>query len=104
MLKIKIPQRQIISFCTKWKVAQLSLFGSVLRNDFGPASDIDVLVEFGSDAKWSLFDLSDMEDELSVIFQRRIDLVLKKGIEQSRNPIRRQQILSSAQVIYDSAA
>lgn len=104
MVHISIPEDRIESFCSKWKVSQLALFGSVLRDDFSPDSDIDVLVTFIPDAKWSFFDLSDMEDDLTAIFGRKIDLISKKGIEQSRNPIRKEQILSSAQVIYDSAA
>jgi predicted nucleotidyltransferase len=95
---------RIESFCSKWKISQLALFGSVLRDDFGPESDIDVLVTFAPDARWTLFDLSDMEDDLAAIFGRQVDLVSKRGIEQSRNPLRKEQILSSAQVIYDAAA
>lgn len=100
-----VIQRDLIKrFCNKWKISQLALFGSVVRDDFGPESDIDVLVSFEPDTNWTLFDLSDMEDDLAAIFGRQVDLVPKKGIEQSRNPLRKKQILDSAQVIYDSAA
>ena len=104
MIKINIPMDKIQQFCSRWKIAQLALFGSVLRDDFGPSSDIDVLVAFLPEALWSLFDLADMETELSGILGRHVDLVTKKGIEQSRNAIRRNQILKSTQVIYDTAA
>jgi predicted nucleotidyltransferase len=104
MQHVSIPHQQIESFCEKWKISQLALFGSVLRDDFTAQSDIDILVDFDANAKWSFFDLSDMEDELCTMFGRKVDLVSKKGVEKSRNPIRKKQILDSAQVIYDSAA
>lgn len=104
MVRVDIPKDSVEMFCRRWKIVQLALFGSVLRDDFGPHSDIDVLVTFASDADWSLFDLADMEDELVKIFSRKIDLVSKKGIEESRNVTRKQNILGSARVIYDSAA
>ncbi len=78
---------------------ELSLFGSVLRDDFGPESDIDVLVSFTDDAPWSLWDLTAMSDELSGLVGRRVDLVEKEGL---RNPFRRHTILATRQVIYDS--
>jgi len=87
-------------FCQKWRIAELALFGSALRPDFGPASDVDVLVTFAADAHPSLFDLVQMEEELEEIFGRTVDLVSRRGIESSRNYIRREAILRSAQVLY----
>jgi predicted nucleotidyltransferase len=78
----------------------LALFGSVLRDDFRPDSDVDVLVTFAPEAHHGLFDLVDMEDELSVIFGRRVDLVERPGVERSENYIRRRSILRSAQPVY----
>ena len=104
VVRVNVPHDRIKGFCVKWKISQLALFGSVLRDDFSPASDVDVLVSFAPDADWSLFDLADMEAELAKLFGRKVDLASKKGIEQSRNPIRKQEILGSAQVIYDEAA
>ena len=89
----------IRSFCRKWQVLELSLFGSVLRPDFKPDSDIDVLVSFVPDAPWSLWDMVSMRDELSKIFGRETDLVEKEGL---RNPIRRDEILRTRKVIYES--
>lgn len=100
--KLVLDEIAIESFCRKWKITEFALFGSVLREDFGPDSDVDVLVSFAPYAQWSLFNLVDMEDELAVIFGRPVDLVLRKTIERSKNPYRKQTILSSAQRIYES--
>ena len=97
---IELPKSKIIEFCDRWNVIEFSLFGSVLRDDFRCDSDIDVMVEFHSEAHPSLFDLTYMEDELKILFQRDVDLVTRKGIETSRNYLRRKAILSSIQVIY----
>ena len=94
---IAIPPDVLEAFCQKWKVRELSLFGSVLRDDFGPHSDVDVLVSFDDDAPWSLWDLIGMQDELAELVGRPVDLVEKEGL---RNPFRRQQILETRQVIY----
>lgn len=79
------------------------MFGSALRDDFGPESDIDVLVTFETDARPTLFDHVEMQDELKGILNRDVDLVSRRGIERSRNPIRREEILGSAEVIYVAA-
>jgi uncharacterized protein len=97
---IEIPKDQITDFCRRWKITELALFGSVLRDDFRPDSDVDVLVTFAPDARWSLFDHVDMEDELRRILGRPVDLVNRRGIERSRNPLRRRAILESAQVVH----
>ena len=87
-------------FCERWQIAELALFGSVLRDDFNAESDIDVLVSFEEEARHTLFDLGRMEAELREIFGRKIDLVSRRGIEVSRNYLRRNAILESAEVIY----
>ena len=97
---ITVPANRIAGFCERWQVTQLALFGSVLRDDFGPGSDIDVLVAFAREARHSLFDMVRMEEELSEIFGREVDLVERAGIEQSRNYLRRRAILESAETIY----
>ena len=63
-MKIEIPKEKIADFCRKWKIVELSLFGSVLRDDFRPNSDVDLLVTFSPDAEWSLLDHMAMEEEL----------------------------------------
>jgi hypothetical protein len=78
----------------------LAIFGSALRADFRPDSDVDVLVSFAPEAKVSLFDMVHMQDELNQIFGRDVDLISKRGVEDSRNYLRRKAILESAQVIY----
>ena len=97
---IEIPCDRIADFCRRWRIRELALFGSVLRDDFGPDSDVDVLVSFDPDARWTLFDMVDMQADLEGIFGRKIDLVSRRGVESGRNPIRREAILSSAEAIY----
>ncbi len=81
-------------------IIEFGFFGSVLRDDFQPASDVDVLVSFAPEARWSLFDLVEMENELSQLLKREVDLVEREAVERSPNYIRRKNILQSAQVIY----
>lgn len=102
-MKITLPKEKIIEFCRRWKITEFAVFGSVLRDDFGPASDVDVLVTFASDARWSLFAHVEMQDELTALFGRKVDLINRRGIERSRNPIRRREILDSAEIIYAAA-
>jgi len=99
-LKISIPNEKIKEFCRRWKISDLALFGSVLREDFRPDSDIDMLVRFFPGAKYSLFDLVRMQDELEQVFGRKVDLVEWAAISQSRNYIRRKEILGSLESIY----
>lgn len=96
--QIDIPHERIADFCRKWKIVELSLFGSVLRDDFGPDSDVDVLVTFEPDAPWDGFDWPDMKDELAAMFEgRTVDLVEARGL---RNPFRRHRILTSRRILY----
>lgn len=99
-LQIELPMDSIRDYCARWKITEFAVFGSVLRDDFRPDSDIDVLVTFAPDAKWSLFDIVDAENELKAIFGRDVDLVMRRAIEESRNFIRRKSILNSAVVVY----
>ena len=98
--RIEIPANEIADFCRRWKVTELALFGSVLRGDFNPDSDVDVLVSFAPDARWSLFDLVRMQEELKAILGREVDLLERVAVEQSENYIRRKSILSNMEVIY----
>ncbi len=98
--RIEIPANKIADFCRRWKVTELALFGSVLRGDFNPDSDVDVLVSFAPDARWSLFDLVRMQEELKAILGREVDLLERVAVEQSENYIRRKSILSNMEVIY----
>ena len=95
--RIDIDRERIAAFCSKWRITELGLFGSVLREDFGPESDIDVLVTFSDDAPWSLLDIVTMRDELAGMLNRPVDIVEKKALV---NPYRRRRILSSCEVIH----
>ena len=93
---IQFDPQQIKDFCHKWRIREFALFGSVLRDDFTPESDVDVLVSFHPETFWG-FEIQDMEQELEAMFGRKVDFVLKDGL---RNPFRRHAILNSRKVIY----
>ena len=101
--RVHLSGEQIAAFCQRWNVVELALFGSVLRDDFGPDSDIDVLVRFRPGQYPSLFGLSEMEADLAEMVGRRVDLVERGGVEQSPNYIRRRAILGSAKTVYTHA-
>ena len=90
----------INTYCRRWKIVELAVFGSVLRSDFSPDSDVDVLVKFDSGARHGLSEWMEMERELVEILGRDVDLISRRAIEDSRNYIRRKAILESAQVVY----
>lgn len=100
MVRIAIGREKIARFCQRWQVNELALFGSVLREDFRPDSDVDVLVQFLPEARHSLFDLPRVQTELEEILGRQVDLVKRSAIEKSRNYIRRKAILSSLETVY----
>ena len=97
-IPIEIPRDRIILFCRQFQVQRLALFGSVLRDDFRPDSDIDILVKFASNAQVSFFTLGRMKRELTIIFQRDIDLVPEDGLK----PAIKEDVLSSAREVYAS--
>ncbi len=97
---IPLPTEEITAFCNKWELTEFALFGSVLREDFRPDSDIDVMVQFHPNAHLTFSTLDQMGTELKTLFQRDVDLITRKGIETSRNYLRRHEILSSAKIIY----
>ncbi len=99
-LDFSVPQKELADFCQRWKVAELALFGAVLRDDFRPDSYVEVLVTFTAEGRWSHFDLINMQNELEPIFERKVELVERKALEQSPNSIRRKLILSKTEVIY----
>lgn len=97
---VRIEREKIAECCRRWKITELALFGSVLRDDFRPGSDLDVLVTFAPDAKNRLDDLLEMKEELEALFGRPVDLVEKRLVETSPNYIRRQHILSHTETIF----
>lgn len=95
-----IRQEEIIRFCRRWQVSELALFGSALRTDFKPDSDVDVLVSFQRSANWGLFDHVQMRLDLEAIFKRKVDLVTRRALEQSQNSLLRERILNTARIIF----
>ena len=94
--RIPVHSRQISGICRRYHVRRLALFGSVLRDDFRPDSDVDVLVAFEPEARVGFVTLSRMQRELSVLFKRPVDLVPMDGLK----PVIRESVLSSAQDVY----
>ncbi|MEX0776724.1 MAG: nucleotidyltransferase domain-containing protein [Phycisphaeraceae bacterium] len=95
---VELPMRRIEAFCRKYGIAELSLFGSVLRDDFTPQSDVDVLIDLEPDQHMTIEKYLDMCDELSAMLGgRAIDLAQKRLL---KNPYRRHEILKTRQVLY----
>lgn len=95
--QIPIDREKIRIFCEKWKIKEFYLFGSVLRDDFGPDSDVDVCVRFEENSPWDLFDIVEMMDELEQFFCRKVDFLEADAI---RNPFRRKEIMQTRRLIY----
>jgi predicted nucleotidyltransferase len=95
--RIPFDDEAVRQLCERYHVCELALFGSALRDDFGPSSDVDVLVEFEPDARVTLFDFVRLRDELAALFGREVDLVEKRGLQ---NPYRRREILRTAETLY----
>jgi uncharacterized protein len=100
--EISIPRERLGEFCRRWKIIELRVFGSALREDFDKDSDLDLLVKFAPDADWSLVDHVAMEEELAALAGRKVDLVSQRAIERSSNWIRRKAILESAEPFFAS--
>jgi addiction module HigA family antidote len=97
--RLGLDAKVLADFSERHGVSELAVFGSILRDDYGPDSDIDILVSFAPGAKVSLFDLVDMTDELTAMLNRLVDLVPKEGLK----PYVRRSVLETAQVIYAAA-
>lgn len=97
---IEIPQKEIEDFCKKYEIKEISLFGSALSKELREDSDIDLLITFQDNSHHTVFDLVRMKQELQQFFKCKIDLVSKRGIESSRNYIRKNAILNSAEILY----
>lgn len=102
MSQMEIPIERIAELCDRWQITEFALFGSVLRDDFRPNSDINVLVSFAPTARRGLTETLQIRDELGALFSRPVDLLVKATIERSDNWLRRQNILNTARVIYPS--
>jgi predicted nucleotidyltransferase len=99
-VRFEIPQDRLAAFCRTHRIRRLSVFGSALREDFRPDSDVDLLVSFEEGARYSLFDLVTMQDELQAILGREVDLVEREAVEQSENYIRRRHILQNEEPVF----
>ena len=102
--RIPIDQTQIAEFCRKWQITEFALFGSEVRDDFSPQSDIDTLVSFSPQSQWGLFDHIQMKQELKELFGREVDLVTRRALEQRRNELLREEILNTAKLLYSEDA
>ena len=100
--KIDIPTDDIAAFCRRNHIRRMALFGSVLRDDFTPESDVDVLVEFEPGQTPGL-EFITMQDELSAILGRQVDMHTFRGVESSRNWLLREEIINSAEAVYEQA-
>ena len=98
--RIDIQPDKLTAYCKRWQILELALFGSVVRDDFGPESDVDVLVRFDAKTRHTLFDLSRMQDELTMLLDRQADIVERDAVERSPNYLRRRAVLRSAETIY----
>ena len=100
LARLHVTEAQIAAFCQKWQIVRFELFGSALRDDFDEQSDVDVLVTFEEGTSRKIADYLDMEDELKTLFERPVDLIERRLVEQSPNWIRRRHILQAARSIY----
>lgn len=93
---------KVEQFCKRWKIREIALFGSALRQDFDEESDLDFLVTFEADADWSLLDHVRMQQELESLFGREVDLVSRRALARSRNWLRREEILKDARTLFSA--
>jgi len=99
-IQIDVPKEKIATFCQRNHIRELALFGSALRDDFGPDSDVDVLVEFEPGQEPGLMELVAIENELSEILGRKADMVERQAVERSENYIRKRYVLQSMEKVY----
>jgi len=92
--------QDIDRFCQRWQILELSLFGSVLREDYNPDSDVDVLVTFSGNSDWGLFDHVQMQQELQALLDRKVDLISRRALAHTQNQLLRDEILKTAKVIF----
>jgi predicted nucleotidyltransferase len=100
VVRVALDRSRIAEFCRRWGVSRLAVFGSAVRVDFGPESDLDFLVSPQPGTVWSLLQLSVMRDELAALAGRHVDLVVRRAVERSPNWIRRKEILESAETVF----
>ena len=99
-LRMPLPMAQIASFCRRWSIARLEVFGSALRDDFRPDSDLDLVATYAPEARWSLLDRVRMKLELEDMLGREVDLLNRRALEKARIHARVAAILTQAEPIY----
>ena len=95
--------KDVAAFCSRFGIAELSVFGSCARGTATPESDLDVVIAPKAGMRWSLLDLAEIREELSLLCQRNVDLLTRKAVEQSGNPFLRQEILGSSVLVYEAS-
>ena len=95
-------KKKVVGFCERWNITELAFFGSVLRDDFGAESDIDVLANLRSGTSHRISSILHMQKELGGILGREVDLVFRSDVERSRNYLRREAVLKAAEVFYEA--
>lgn len=94
---LRVDDEALSAVCRKWRVSEMALFGSVLRGELGPESDVDVLVTFEPGAPWDLWDFATLEEEIRRLFGRKTDVVETSAL---RNPFFRHEVLRTREVVY----
>ena len=97
---ITLPMERITEFCRRWKIRELAIFGSFLRDDFGENSDIDLLIDPKPGVSWTVADIEAMEQEMAGLLGRKVELIERTAVERSRNYIRKRHILATAELVY----
>jgi hypothetical protein len=95
-----LPSKDLERFCHRWQIRELAVFGSALRDDFCPESDVDVLVTFSDTSQWGLFEHAQIQQELQALIQRKVDLISRRALSQTRNVIIRDEILRTAKTFF----
>jgi len=97
---LSVDDEALKALCEKWGIAELAVFGSVLREDFGPESDVDLLVSFRPSVRFRMLTFGEMEAEFSTLFGRRVEAVERAAVQENPNWIIRREILDSAQLLH----
>lgn len=102
MLQNTLPlaPKQLADFCNRYQILELALFGSILRDDFSPESDIDFLVTYAPDKRWQAWGDLPEQDEMETLLGRKIDWITRKSVEASANPFFRRVVLNEAEILY----
>jgi uncharacterized protein len=99
--RLGLSSQELVAFCQHWGITKMALFGSILRDDLRADSDIDFLLTFAPDARQGLLTLAKIKHKLEFRLNRSVDLLPEASVSMSDNWIRRQEILSTAQTIYE---